>query len=1161
MNSLIGKSTGIALLMAAALLAALFAMGVFSPTSVGAAVSNDSDSKPVVMLSNNLGEAEDVTLTATFQIDADDSNGVVFTVGGSNFDFPTLDSDTATAGEQNFTAAQLLALDTVSIKQSGSDIADTTLTGLAASGTTVILTVPSGTTVKGETDIVITIKGITNPVGGKYVVAVNDENTAVNADVMVALAPTLSSYKAMATGTTLEVDFRAPIDVDGNNPVIDVIVPDGFSGVMPGNNNPNATSGYIGAATGCGSATDPHANCGTKVETIAGDGTVTVLPGGENSFTLRRATTGNGGVLRINDNAIEANQHVRVTIAGLTNPNTAGAKTVKVEQGTGDSKVTLSGTLNISDQYFIGDRSLSGDQMPGSMTNLEIDISPNSDSAITVTIADGITVPNYSETANDGKLQVTPSTVMVAQSGNVFTLTGVDKSAGNITFTAQGLTLPDQAGRVDVFKVSQDNRSTGYYPWYLEGATLSSPDPAAAVRIEITSDADNTIPAGEDIVVTLKDFGVPATISEDSVLITGHGSREYAGPPADVVVGAGGKVTLSLASRYSNGDTAHPIYPGTYTVTLKQSAGITNPAAAGPKVITVKDKDPVSTVAPKEPPEYTVTINRKITVSKPTSVTRGTVVTATLKGYNNGSATVKLGEKVLGSATVADNVGTLAIDTTAKAFVAGDNLITADDPLTGEVAGVTATINIKPAVAVDPAETTVSKKVKVKLADWPAHATAAHPFTKVTLGGVDYTDDVTFPPISAMDTEVNGTKIPAGSGSFEITVKPDANRGTQTLKVTGTDTTDDGVVNPPTATASLKIGVEALNITPAAVVPAQQITITGSGFGKGVAVDTIEIGAVTFTRATTATPGDNEFSRDTTTTTTGKIAITINVPPTVGDGEKTVSVTDAENKVGEGKITVAEPAVTVEPTESAPGTTVTVTGSGFDSGGRYEISYAGNVEEVGKADTLGNLSVKLTVPSDAGIDSENKVEVVSRRNADIKASADHKTPGSAITVSQEVQPGGMLTISGTNFAIYSTVKSAMIGDEDVTPSPKPLMDKYGAVEFQVLVPRLDPGSHSITVKDGKDNSATETFTVVEATVSSAPADVFADIDGLVRVFKYDSATQSWLLYSPDIDPASIPEGQALTSVMSGDVLWINVSAATTFQGQTLNAGWNLVSIQ
>ena len=36
MNSITGKSTGIALLMAAALIAALFAMGVFSAGTVGA---------------------------------------------------------------------------------------------------------------------------------------------------------------------------------------------------------------------------------------------------------------------------------------------------------------------------------------------------------------------------------------------------------------------------------------------------------------------------------------------------------------------------------------------------------------------------------------------------------------------------------------------------------------------------------------------------------------------------------------------------------------------------------------------------------------------------------------------------------------------------------------------------------------------------------------------------------------------------------------------------------------------------------------------------------------------------------------------------------------------------------------------------------------------
>ena len=60
---MIGKSTGIALLMAAALLAALFAMGVFSATGVGAAVPSGA----TVELDNYAPEAEGVTLKAKFQ--------------------------------------------------------------------------------------------------------------------------------------------------------------------------------------------------------------------------------------------------------------------------------------------------------------------------------------------------------------------------------------------------------------------------------------------------------------------------------------------------------------------------------------------------------------------------------------------------------------------------------------------------------------------------------------------------------------------------------------------------------------------------------------------------------------------------------------------------------------------------------------------------------------------------------------------------------------------------------------------------------------------------------------------------------------------------------------------------------------------------------------
>ena len=49
MNTLTGKSSGIALLLAAALIAALFAMGVFAPVAVEAGIKGGSE-KPMVEL-------------------------------------------------------------------------------------------------------------------------------------------------------------------------------------------------------------------------------------------------------------------------------------------------------------------------------------------------------------------------------------------------------------------------------------------------------------------------------------------------------------------------------------------------------------------------------------------------------------------------------------------------------------------------------------------------------------------------------------------------------------------------------------------------------------------------------------------------------------------------------------------------------------------------------------------------------------------------------------------------------------------------------------------------------------------------------------------------------------------------------------------------------
>ena len=93
MNTQVGKSIGIALLLAAGLLAALFALGVFSPSGAGADVK--ANPKPVLSIEPSIPDSRDVTLRLEFQIDGGDltSDGRNITVtlpegldGNSTFD-------------------------------------------------------------------------------------------------------------------------------------------------------------------------------------------------------------------------------------------------------------------------------------------------------------------------------------------------------------------------------------------------------------------------------------------------------------------------------------------------------------------------------------------------------------------------------------------------------------------------------------------------------------------------------------------------------------------------------------------------------------------------------------------------------------------------------------------------------------------------------------------------------------------------------------------------------------------------------------------------------------------------------------------------------------------------------------------------------------------
>ena len=189
------------------------------------------------------------------------------------------------------------------------------------------------------------------------------------------------------------------------------------------------------------------------------------------------------------------------------------------------------------------------------------------------------------------------------------------------------------------------------------GVTLDPQDPGAAVRIEIRANAGEEVTPGEDVSIKLKSFGLPDTISESHVLFSdgGGATDSYIGNPSEARI-SGSAIILTIPSTLPNGEANSKGVTGRYKVVIKQSAGITNPTAGDDYTVEVDDAD-----ADVEKPE--ATINRVIKLSK-TSGTRGTMTTATFKGFANGSATVNLAAgnetaSKLAEVTIEDNTGTL----------------------------------------------------------------------------------------------------------------------------------------------------------------------------------------------------------------------------------------------------------------------------------------------------------------------------------------------------------------------------------------------------------------------------------------------------------------------------------------------------------------------
>ncbi len=1151
MNTQVGKSVGIALLLAAGLLAALFAMGVFAPAGVDAEVRGTP--RPTAVLSTNEPGAEDVTLTLTFELSA----AVDGTTNGANV-LITIPSTVTASVTADFDE------DNISVTQGGRPVGGVDVSG----ANTISITEPaagsSNERVEAGVLTTVVISDLTlvsAPAAGNVSIRQTDNSPR---NVQIAAHASASSSPVQLDAVRYPAGHDKAGEVSGGDYEASSLV----TMKLRFETDTDSPTGSAAPATDVVitlpmdyDLDDDNTATGDEDPDTDGTGIVEVTGG-----TLDTSDFSNN---EIRVYGFDKGDTVTVTVTGLMNPDESEDYVVGFKQGTIPAAIVDdSGTDDVDEtdpKYNDMEMFYITDDEQVAVEELELDKMRTGDTGVTMSfkfesVIDG-SMDDVVVTLDDsfgGKPSITAmqeqddgeevEVGMGSCSGGVCTITkqtgsnakniAAESGAGReVMVEITGLTNPaTDADLMKAVTVKQGGfaaTSAGYTMFEAalveQGVVPDELNAGADVQLTINGRADQAIRGGTDIDVTLSGFGIPDSIDEDDVIIY---SNSYDGNPDSVSV-SGSKVTIIVPVRTTKGQTgsatATTSIMGDYTILFKDSAGLTAPTSSGEKEITVTDADGDH--------ESMVTINPAGSVD-PTFVSRGDAATVTAKGLRDGTTTIHLVENgdrgaQLGSGTSDDGVAEIEIDTsdlmagattgTGSDDDKGVNALLIVDSADMEWFGDSLNLGIKPSMKLGSDSVDKFAMLEISVSDW-----YYGDINMVEIGGVDI----------AVDESVSDYKA-----TFEVMVPGNVRTGEQEVKVHG----DNTKLDTTSATASVTVGTPGLDVSPSSVVPGAQVTITGSDFDVRADVDSITIGGE-----------DVTVPDDARSTSSGRVAVTVTVPVGVGDGDKAVKLTVGA-RTAQGEITVPEPSITVSPSESVPGSVVSVTGSGFNSGGRVEIMYEGAVEEVGRADSSGEFHIRLTIPSDAGVGETNTVKVESRSDEDINASADHKTPGSTLMIPEAAQVGTLVTFSGTNFEPF-VLLDLSIGGVDVNPSPAPETDKNGAFEFEARVPRLAAGSHTVTVTDrsADQNSATETFTVTTTAVVSTPQEVFDVLgENLTVVWRYNNADQSWASYSPGA-PAELND---LPGVSRGDIVWVELREAATFQGDNLIAGWSLVSLE
>ena len=605
-----------------------------------------------------------------------------------------------------------------------------------------------------------------------------------------------------------------------------------------------------------------------------------------------------------------------------------------------------------------------------------------------------------------------------------------------------------------------------------------------------------------------------------------------------------------------------------HILTFSTLAGITNSTSPSETTAWVKMSDDGVTYGDKDSVEVYSWLKLNDTSDK-----RGKALTLTGKGWKSGTATVFIDmnhsrtfesgtDKELGQSDAAISGGAFTASFTADTnFSVGANSINVIDGV-GNTAGDAA------AERAAGSRYTSQKFTLTGNASLSASSAARGESVTVTVadfGGSTGTGNIESIKFgSAMATLPSTVSFTNNTGTFAVTVPSTTPLGSQTVTVASSSESN--------RTTSITIAGLAVTASPSTAVANQAITVSGSGFTGSTDLASITVGGQTVSTLT-----DSTSVTDKATDNSGNLVATFKVPTdetTRTPGEHKVIITDDSGRIGEVVLTVPSRTLTLDPTESRRGSTITFTGTGYQGASTVSLTYGSSStpRTTVTAASDGDISGSFTVGTTIGIPSTNTVTATISCTAsggetctETTGTATHKVPAAAVTVEPTTAASGEeITVTGAGFPGYVSLTSLTIATVTALPTPAPATDGDGNFTLTALVPQLGTGSQALLVTAGSV-TATTSFTVGAAAVvvevsSDLTETLFADeitADNLVRVWNYDNETGLWSFYDPRPAFASAND---YTDTTGGDIVWVNVTAETTFQGSTLYEGWNLIAL-